>query len=97
MTNEEAIKQLNSLIENSKSFHEEDGDIWEQDVEALNVAKHALNFIERQQAEIERLKSMNQAKLDTIHDLQEELSTAKAEAIKEFAERLKCRLPQMPD
>lgn len=42
MTNEEAIKQLNSLIENSKSFHEEDGDIWEQDIEALNIAKHAI-------------------------------------------------------
>lgn len=42
MNNKEAIWQLNSLIENSKSFHEEDGDIWEQDIEALNIAKQAL-------------------------------------------------------
>ena len=32
----------------------------------------ALGIINRQQSEIERLKSMNQAKLDCIHDLQKE-------------------------
>ncbi|MBQ2297857.1 MAG: hypothetical protein II278_00570, partial [Bacteroidaceae bacterium] len=49
----------------------------------------ALNLINRQKAELERLLSMNQAKLDMIHDLQTDLETAKAEAIKEFADRLK--------
>lgn len=44
---------------------------------------------EEEQAEIERLKSMNQSKLDMLHDIRAELETAKAEAIKEFAERLK--------
>lgn len=32
--------------------------------------QNILDLIKRQQAENERLKSMNQAKLDTIHDLQ---------------------------
>lgn len=44
-----------------------------------------------QKAEIERLKAMNQSKLDMIHDLMEKCETAKAEAIKEFAERLKSK------
>lgn len=34
------------------------------------LRRNALDLINRQQAEIERLKSMNQSKLDTIHDLQ---------------------------
>lgn len=76
------------------------------------IAKYALDLLKRRQAEIERLKSMNQAKLDCIHDLQSEneilsrnADTAfqdglnerrdlfepeiKAEACKEFAEKLK--------
>lgn len=36
------------------------------------TANAALDLINRQKAEIERLKSMNQAKLDCIHDLQNE-------------------------
>ena len=54
------------------------------------------NQVIRLESQIGRLLSMNQAKLDTIHDLQEEnnwynetLNTTKAEAYKEFAERLK--------
>ena len=42
MTYEEAIKQINSLILNSESFSKESDDIWEQDIEALNIAKAAL-------------------------------------------------------
>ena len=45
--------------------------------------------VAKMKAEIERLKSMNQAKLDMIHDIRADLETAKSEAIKEFAERLK--------
>ena len=48
--------------------------------------------------EVERLKSMNQAKLDAIHDLMadverlnSEIDKAKAEAVKEFAKKLKLR------
>lgn len=54
------------------------------------------NQVIRLENQIGRLLSMNQAKLDTIHDLQEEnnwynetLNTTKAEAYKEFADRLK--------
>ena len=76
------------------------------------TANAALDLLKRQKTEIERLKSMNQAKLDCIHDLQNEneilsrnADTAfqdglnerrdlfapeiKAEAYKEFVERLK--------
>lgn len=55
----------------------------------VTYIKSALDLIKRKQAEIERLQSMNQAKLDIIHDIRAELETAKSEAIKEFAERLK--------
>lgn len=54
-----------------------------------NNLDKAVALIEWQKQEIERLQSMNQAKLDMIHDIRAELETAKAEAIKEFAERLK--------
>lgn len=36
MTDEKAIKQIDSLIENSKSFHEEEGDVWEQGIENMS-------------------------------------------------------------
>ena len=42
MTYQEAIKQLEDLIENSKSFSEENDDIWANDVEALEMAIEAL-------------------------------------------------------
>lgn len=42
MTYQEAIKQLRDLIENSKSFSEENDDIWANDVEALEMAIEAL-------------------------------------------------------
>lgn len=79
---------------------------------SANLNVEIIDFINRQQAEIVRLKSMNQSKLDAIHDLraqneilsknadaafQEGLNERrelfepeiKAEAIKEFAKRLK--------
>lgn len=39
---------------------------------SLELLKSVRDLINRQQAEIVRLKSMNQAKLDAIHDLQAE-------------------------
>lgn len=60
---------------------------------------NAADFIYNQQAEIERLqgavqewvdgKCLSQKHLLMIGELQNEIETAKAEAIKEFAERLK--------
>lgn len=59
----------------------------------LEVEKNQVIRLENQ---VGRLLSMNQVKLDTIHDLQEEnnwysetLNTTKAEAYKGFAEKLK--------
>ena len=52
------------------------------------IYKDSIDLINHQKAEIERLRSMNRAKLATIHDLQIELKTAKSEAVKEFADRL---------
>lgn len=60
----------------------------------------ALNLINRQEAEIEKLKAMVNAELDTIHSLGDDyervleeepilIQKAKAEAVKEFAERVK--------
>ena len=42
MTPKEAIEQLESFILNSQSFHEEEGNIWGKDIEALNMAISAL-------------------------------------------------------
>lgn len=46
------------------------------------VVRKAEEEITRQQAEIDRLQNMNQAKLDTIHNLQEEIEQWKEEANK---------------
>ena len=60
-------------------------------------AKNALDLINRQKAEIEKLKQKNEFFLKTITEnaqralevTVEEIETAKSEAIKEFGERLK--------
>lgn len=41
----EAIKQLASLIINSQLFHQDEGDIWEKDIEALRIAIEALKKV----------------------------------------------------
>ena len=60
---------------------------------------YAIDLINRQKAEIDRLESLceklsigNDAKFERICVLQEELETARAEAIEEFAERLKAEM-----
>lgn len=64
------------------------------------VAKHALALINRQKAEIERLTAMVEAAEDYLHPLpfknafDEEILKAKAEAVKEFAEKLKSLVNQ---
>ena len=49
------------------------------------IVEQGIDLINRQRAEIERLKSMNQAKLDTIHDLMADVEMLNAEKI--IAER----------
>lgn len=51
MTPKEAIKQLASLIINSQSFHEEEGDIWEKDIEALRIAIKAVEKVQDYEAQ----------------------------------------------
>ena len=42
MNKKEAIEQLETLIESSKSFKEHDGDIWDKDIKALKIAIEAI-------------------------------------------------------
>ena len=64
------------------------------------LQQDVLNLINRYKADVEELKAVADAELDTIHDIGEDyervleeepilIQKAKAEAIKEFAERLK--------
>ena len=50
---------------------------------------YALDLINRQKAEIERLKGLKKHHQELINELNKGIAEAKAEAIKEFAERLK--------
>ena len=69
---------------------------YEDNQMAFNIAIKAIKESNRQQAEIERLKNEKMAKEAEYNDMLEQrnsvegyLETAKAEAVKEFAERLK--------
>ena len=53
------------------------------------LAKNALDLINHQQAEIERLEKIRKADNNLITSLNKCYETAKAEAYKEFAEKLK--------
>lgn len=64
MTDSELIKAL----ENSTNTYNEKGVY----VDKENLQQQVLDLLKRQKTEIERLKSMNQAKLDCIHNLQKE-------------------------
>ena len=57
------------------------------------VNRNALDLINRQQAEIKRLKKEQQQ----FADIGKMYSEVRAEAIKEFAERLKKQIPKKPD
>ena len=53
------------------------------------LLKYALDLINRQKAEIERLKALSKHHQTLINMLNEGIAEAKAEAIKEFVKRLK--------
>ena len=61
-----------------------------------DITELALDLINRQKAEIERLKKLNDKGLQYDIELMKREKTAKAEAVKEFAERLK-DLPECQD
>ena len=67
MTPEKAIEEL----ENEIHLVEYVDGLYAENI-SLELLKSVRGLIDRQQAEIVRLKSMNQAKLDAIHDLQTE-------------------------
>lgn len=67
MTPEKAIEEL----ENEIHLVEYVDGLYADNI-SLELLKSVRGLIDRQQAEIVRLKSMNQAKLDAIHDLQAE-------------------------
>lgn len=51
MTDKEVIKQLASLIINSQLFHQDEGDIWEKDIEALRIAIKAVEKVQDYEAQ----------------------------------------------
>lgn len=70
----------------------------------LDLTQDAFDLINRQKAEIDRLIDLtfeltedNEAWVADNHDLRIELKTAKAEAIKEFAQRIEPKLANNTD
>jgi hypothetical protein len=61
------------------------------------ISKDTLDLIKRQQAEIERLQGYNENLQTANVALSNEILDIKAEAIKEFAERLNSRTRQMTE
>ncbi len=95
------VAELQSEIKVLKDSNMNLQELYQTEREKVAKAKEKVFEIGRAlqsaRAEIERLQSMNQAKLDMIHDImihdiRAELETARSEAIKEFAERLKAEL-----
>lgn len=75
MTDEEIIKRLEQCVKRGNRNY--DTDI-------------VLDLINRQQEDIERLHSMNCAKLDTIHDLQADTDKLK-EQLQDVTEKFNCQ------
>ena len=91
MTDNEIIRALEEMVEYPHYYEEG------------QILKNVLDLINRQQAEIERLKSVQLVQanriaelrgtkfeqINVIQNLKQQLITSKSEAVKEFAERLK--------
>ena len=93
LTNNETIKALEGAILNAKGC---DSKVWSIEIYKL---ENALDLINRQKAEIERLEeeSADKERAYTAEyylrkELKTELKTAKSEAIKEFIDELKNRV-----
>ena len=84
MTDNEIVKALEGMIQFADTVG---GSVLNMvDVKTL---KNILDLINRQKAEIERLNKQNLSVIEHLKKARKQLKTAKAEAIKEFAERLK--------
>ena len=92
MTDEQIIKYWNEIDSEIINEHGEEFDVYI----TMPVAKSTVDLINRQKAEVERLTAkilvkdnVNYYNTAQLRIAREELRTAKSEAIKEFAERLK--------
>lgn len=86
MTDKNALKVLESWLR--LAYQNADGTD-EDSAELYEALQTTFALINRQKEEITRLQSMNQAKLDTIHDLRADIEILESEAIKKFWDRLK--------
>lgn len=77
MSDEEIIEKLNKIVKEKETMY------WFDEI------KSALDLINRQRVEIERLKNEIQITKDAYTMLQTKNEIIKSEAIKEFAEKLK--------
>lgn len=78
MTDNEIVKALECMATN---------DLYNGDMQTASICLHAKETMERQKAEIERLKGWDRWIVSESHA--PIIKKARAEAIKEFAERLK--------
>lgn len=91
-TDEEIIEALDLCTQQNGSIPCYDCPCWnddEQECEGIDYTA-TLDLIKRQKAEIERLRSMNCAKLDTIHDLQDDTNKLK-EQLQDVTEKFNCQ------
>lgn len=79
MTDKEIIRALECYSCETIMYCEDQCPFYKKCMKDEQLSKYALDLITRKQAEIIRLQSMNQAKLDTIHDLQAEIESLKVE------------------
>ena len=98
MTDKKAVEVLKSWLR--LAYQNADGTD-ECCAELYEALQTVFALINRQQEEIERLKNENMAKEAEYNDMLEQRNsverypeTAKSEAVKEFAARLKCEVPQ---
>jgi hypothetical protein len=98
MTDNEIIKALESIASASIGDCQRDCAFYDGKVHFCGgiVAKHSLDIINRQKAEIERLRTATEEAIACYNRMESlyrikcvELKVAKAEAIKEFAERVR--------
>ena len=91
MTYEQIVNALENIISEKIGDCKKDCAFYDGKVHscAQTIALHALDFIKREQAEIEDLKSDKEAIINGQLTIQKMYIEARAEAIREFAERLK--------
>lgn len=89
MTDNEIIKALECCAD--EYIHSCDYCPFEKECNGdnLNLVKYALDLINRQKAEIEKLQTDNSSMQSTLAKMSMGVEQAKVNAIKEFAERLK--------